>query len=263
MNNVIGMLKNEARELAASHGVQGLTPGLAGRLKSELAFCRETFFDHPLLLRLREDVLPFLYDDTGFGVDHSKKVAIEAGALVLAEEPGWTVDRTRRLALLAMLAGLLHDVCRLEDGHALKGAEVAMTILQGYPLSDRDRDLIFLAIASHEDPAHSGEPRFADDEEARLVAAALHDADKFRWGPDLFVTTLWETCDYEDWSVADVARRLPAGLNQAAARVSGFRTRIGQTHGPALIETGLALGRQIHARLLERLTPLTSGCVGG
>lgn len=122
----------------------------------------------------------------------------------------------------ALLAGLLHDVCRLEEAHALKGAEVAMTILQEYPLGDRDRDLIFLAIASHEGPVDSIEARLVDDEEARLVAAALHDADKFRWGPDLFVTTLWETCDYEDWSLDEIARRFPEGSTLAVARVSAW-----------------------------------------
>ncbi len=73
------------------------------------------FFDHPLIIRLQEDVLPFLYDEYAHGIYHSKKVAIEAGAIILKEGDDMDGDRVRELVLLAQFGGLLHDCCRLDE----------------------------------------------------------------------------------------------------------------------------------------------------
>lgn len=280
MNREIVRLKQEAKELARGLAASPFYERCATQMQSS----RDAFFDHPMVLRLQEDVLPFLYDDYGHGIEHSKKVAIEAGAIVLAElalrhgesdEPGGAADsasagsiageepgRARRLALLAMLAGLLHDVARLEERHALKGAEMARIILQEYPLSDRDRELVAQAIARHE--AFSAPDRETGkdsggeqppgehptgDAEADLLAGALYDADKFRWGHDNFVTTLWEICDYEEWPLSEIVARFPGGMERVRSVASTFRTRVGRLYGPDIIAQGLQLGNELLARL--------------
>jgi len=50
------------------------------------------------------------------------------------------LEQARRLSLLAMLAGLLHDTCRLEGDHATRGADLALLILRDYPLTDEGKN---------------------------------------------------------------------------------------------------------------------------
>jgi len=50
------------------------------------------------------------------------------------------------------------------------------------------RKYIADAIRNHEAFKETLE---AADKEGRLVSDALYDADKFRWGPENFTTTLW------------------------------------------------------------------------
>jgi hypothetical protein len=106
--------------------------------------------------------------------------------------------------------------------------------------------MISFAIGNHE--AFRPEAETTDPQE-QLLAAALYDADKFRWGPDNFVTTLWEICDYEDWPLEDILARFPDGLDRIKAVASTFRTQTGQTYGPEMIDLGLSLGRQLYHRL--------------
>jgi len=64
-------------------------PSFYTAMSAELASARDTFFSHPMVLRCREDVLPFLNDEFGHGIEHSKKVAIECSALILAKPRRW------------------------------------------------------------------------------------------------------------------------------------------------------------------------------
>lgn len=240
-------VKQEAREIA---GRQPL-PLFYDRFSAELTFSKEVFFDHPLVVRCCEDVLPFLNDDYGHGIDHAKKVALEAGAIVLAEARPWGMDQARHLCVLAQLAGLLHDVCRLEPDHALRGAELSMSILVDFPLADRDKSMIAFAIRNHE----AFRPMEAtEDHEEALLAAALYDADKFRWGPENFGTTLWEICDYEEWCLCEILRRFPDGVDRIKAIANTFRTDIGRTFGPEFIELGIVLGQRLY-KILEQHCP--------
>ncbi len=218
-------------------------PSFYSAMDAELAFARDVFFSHPLIIRCREDVLPFLNDGFGHGIAHSKKVAIEACALVLAEGAPMGMDTARRLSLLAMLAGLLHDSCRLEGEHASRGAELALLVLQDYPLLDREKQMISCAIGCHE--AFS-EPAVFENADAQLLADALYDADKFRWGPDNFITTLWEICNYQDWTLGQILDRFPAGLEVIASVQNTFRTPSGKIYGPEFIDLGLTMGKKIY-----------------
>ncbi len=245
MIELLKQLRREARELASVQPI----PAFYMDCAVELKFAWDMFFDHPLMLRLQEDALPFLYDDYGHGVEHAKKVAQEACALALADCQALPPDDCRHLGLLAQFAGLLHDTCRLEPHHAEKGGELARMILKDYPITDHDRHIVAEAIAAHE----AFKPGFQTPEEPRLriLVGALYDADKFRWGPDNFVTTLWEICDYEEWTLAEVADRFPEGLRRIEEVAGTFRTRAGRKYGPEMIAQGLTVGRALHARLTE------------
>jgi hypothetical protein len=243
MNSVLLQLKEEARALCS-----GQRPVFYTQFQSELAFSREMFFDHPLILRCREDVLPFLGDSFGHGIQHAKSVAVEASAIVLIEGGRLSMKTTRHLALLAQLSGLLHDICRLDEDHARRGEELSRMILHDYPLSDQDKTLIAFSIRNHEAfaPAES-----TDDPQGALLSGALYDADKFRWGPDNFSTTLWEICDYQEWSLDEIASRFPMGLEKMEEIKATFRTEVGKSFGPEFISIGMSTGKAIYRRLKE------------
>lgn len=244
MKQILVQMKKEAQAMARELP----TPGFYRDYAPEVSMARELFFEHPLMNRLQEDALPFLYDEYGHGIQHAKKVAIDAAALVLVEASDRSPEKLRRLTLLAGICGVLHDSCRLEDDHARRGAELARTVLSGYPLSPGELDLAARSIACHEAFSDWTPPEDGDE---RILAGCLYDADKFRWGPDNFSTTLWEICDYEDWTLEEVLERFPGGMD-ITRRVAGtFRTDTGCKYGPELIELGLDMGKTIQARLSE------------
>lgn len=218
-------------------------PSFYTAMSAELAFARETFFAHPMITRCREDVLPFLHDDFGHGIEHSKKVAIEACALILGESKQLGMDKSRRLGLLAQLAGLLHDTCRLEGEHATRGAELSLLILQDYPLQDEEKQMIATAIGCHEAFSAACDAQNLD---TQILAGALYDADKFRWGPDNFTTTLWEICNYQEWTLDQILDKFPAGLEMITAVQNTFRTSAGKIYGPEFIDLGIEMGKKIY-----------------
>ena len=110
---ILEQLRQEAREISNRR-----RPVFYDHYHEELRYSKEVFFSHALVLRCREDVLPFLNDNFGHGVEHSKKVAIESAAIVLGETSGWHSGLGRHLAVMAQLAGLMHDMCRLQGEHA-------------------------------------------------------------------------------------------------------------------------------------------------
>ncbi|WP_027720740.1 hypothetical protein [Maridesulfovibrio zosterae] len=245
MNKLLIELKKEAKAMASAQPV----PVFYRDLETQLEFARDMFFDHPLVIRLQEDVLPFLYDEYAHGIYHSKKVAIEAGAIILKEGEDMDQDRVRELVLLAQFCGLLHDSCRLDEDHAKRGAETSKVILNNYPLSERSKELIAEAIARHE--AFKTEQPIENDPELELLSSALYDADKFRWGPDNFSTTLWEICDYEDWTIKEIIEKFPKGLEIIKSIDSTFRTETGRKYGPEMIAQGINIGSAIYEKLIE------------
>jgi hypothetical protein len=243
-------LKRCARELAASRAQSAFSLECA----EELTFARDLFFDHPLVVRLQGDALGFLNEACGLGVEHGKRVAMEAAALVLAEPSGLSTDERRRLAVLAELAGLLHDALRYEDNHAEKGADLCMRILRGYPLAPEERLWIAGAVAGHED----GGPQLAEaSESARLLGGAVHDADVFRFGPDIFATILWELCECDEWPLEEIAEAFPEGLRRARTLADGFRTEGGRRYGPQLLAEGVSLAEE-HERMLGQALAATA-----
>ena len=243
MNETLLKLKEETKKIISKR-----LPKFYTDLTSELSFAKKLFFEHPLIRRCYEDVFPFLKDQFGHGIKHAKKVAIEAGAIVLAESFVHHSKDGQHLVILAELAGLLHDICRLEDDHAYKGAELSRKILKDFPLSSFDVEAISFAIENHEAFQNK---KLANDYVKDLISDALYDADKFRWGPDNFDTTLWEICDYMNWDLGKIVERFPKGLKIIDSIKDTFRTTTGQIYGPEFIEIGLEIGNFVYRRLKE------------
>jgi hypothetical protein len=186
----------------------------------------------------------------GHGLTHVRKVAIDAGALILVEMESFAQDAsTRRMVLLAHIAGLLHDICRKEKNHAERGAKEAQRILEGFPLESDERMAIAGAIENHE----AFRPFRMDGEPtARLLSDALYDADKFRWGPDNFTETLWAMTAPRAVPLADLLPRFAVGMEGIAKIKTTFRTAAGRMYGPDFIDRGLEIGRRLHAELTGR-----------
>jgi hypothetical protein len=114
---------------------------------------------------------------------------------------------------------------------------------------DADRRMLIVgAIRNHE--AFREETPIADPT-ARLISNALYDADKFRWGTDNFVITLWDMLEF---ARIDVGRML-AGYHKSIEGIrrikETFRTETGRRYGPQFIDIGLAVGEVIYYRLME------------
>jgi hypothetical protein len=243
-------MKRRARELAASRPQNAFALDCA----EELGHASTLFFEHPLMQRLQSDALGYLNEPCGIGVEHGKRVAIDAAALLLAEPAGLDPEERRRLALLAEMAGLLHDALRFEDDHAEKGADLCMRLLRGYPIAPEERLWIAQAVALHETALPLAE---AGPQAAQMLSGVVHDADRFRFGPDIFAATLWELCDCDEWTFEAIAAAYPQGAAHAATLRTGFRTEQGRKYGPALIDEGLSLAQE-HTRLFEQLLSKTA-----
>ncbi|SDN57385.1 HD domain-containing protein [Desulfonauticus submarinus] len=241
MHKIFEQLKIEAKKIASQNMPKFYTLFVKEQRQSH-AF----FFDNPLIYRLREDVLPFLLDKTGHGIDHAKKVAIDASTLILLECKKLPQKTVKRLFLLAQIAGLLHDICRYEPNHAQKGAELSLKILEEYPLDTVEKQSIAFAIQEHEAFSSQKQPK---DEYQEIISAVLYDADKFRWGPDNFTTTLWEISTTKEWSPLDLKNKLPQALDFISKINTTFRTNTGMHFGPEIIECGLNIGKYMYQTL--------------
>lgn len=239
-------IKRRAKEISSARPQTAFSTECA----EELRHASNLFFDHPLMLRLQGDAIGFLNDVCGFGVAHGKRVAIDAAAIVLAEPCGLSPDERRRTALLAAMAGLLHDAMNHEDEHPERGADLCMRLLRGYALTPEERVWIAQAVALHEADLPLAE---AGPEAAHLVCGAVHDADRFRFGPDIFAATMWEYCDCDEWPLEEIAQAFAKGADKAASCARGFRTEIGRRYGPALLDEGQALARRYADMIRERL----------
>ena len=231
-----------SREIAAEVG----TPRFYLEREEEVALSRKWLDAEPLVeegLRIvgkREDCL-------GHGLIHVRKVAIDVGALILIEEGGAPADvRVRRLVLLAHLSGLLHDIRRAEKNHAERGADEAAAILASFPLSDEECADVAGAIRNHE----AFRPfRTEAGATARLLADALYDADKFRWGPDNFTETVWAMIIPRGIPLQTLLPRFLAGLDGIRKVRESFRTVTGREYGPDFIDRGLTIGRRLYEEL--------------
>jgi len=175
---------------------------------------------------------------------HAHRVAHDAAAIVYCERG----DDDDGLARLALVAGYLHDIRRNMRDHSARGAEAVVPLLANI-LPARDIAMVAVAIRDHE----AFRERVAiDDDDARLLADALYDADKFRWGPDNFTYTIWSMARSLAISVDDLVRHYQAGIAGITRIRDTFRTDTGRRYGPDFIDRGLELGGALYAYLTER-----------
>ncbi len=239
-------MQREAERIASKHPI----PEFYTRFKAPIAFARKLYFNHPIVAELRNIVQPVLKEDLGHGMFHSTRVSMDTATLILIEIESDSVPPlgVERLMLLGLLTGLLHDICRNEDKHAEAGAIEAEKVLRGFPLSKSEIQCICGAIRNHEAfiaPHTCKRPAF------QLISDCLYDADKFRWGADTFLHTLWYLVDYQGLSPRDLIDRFPWGISGTARIADTFRTPTGRQYGPEIIETGIAIGKEIYRYLVQ------------
>lgn len=205
---------------------------------------RQYFETNSFTAELREFVAKHLEENFGHGLEHAIKVAIDAGALMiienkLAQQPD---NRINRRVAVVQWAGLLHDIKRRKENHAIKGSDHARKVLKPYPLDPSEVDDICRAIRNHE--AFTPTVK-ADTIEGALVSDCLYDADKFRWGPDNFTDTLWAMVSDFKIPVVEFMDLYPEGMEKLAEIKHTFRTRTGKKYGPQFIDLGVAIGKEL------------------
>jgi hypothetical protein len=205
------------------------------------------FFENNEMVQQAMRIVEDRADAFGHGLSHVRKVAVDAGALILIEadekEPAEDVER---LMLLAHLAGVLHDIKRMEPEHARRGAEEAEMILREFDLEDKERRAIVQAIGNHEafKPAQP-----LDDPTLQVLSDALYDADKFRWGPDNFTETVWMMVAPMNVPLSSLMDHYMPSLKGIERITDTFRTRTGREYGPDFIVRGLEIGQKIYEEL--------------
>ena len=241
MENIFRKLQIEAIRIARQYPA----PDFYRDFQEEVAGSWQAFVSDPTTKRIHRFVLESIDNDFGHGIDHARKVALDAGALMLVEgrQAGYEEQRLCRLLRLAHCAGLLHDIRRKEKKHARAGAREAEKILFDEGFSKQDRADICLAIANHE---AFGENQGAGSTEGDLLSDCLYDADKFRWGPDNFTQTVWSMVSAMDISISTFMAHYPKGMTFLRSIRETFRTPTGKTYGPRFIDTGIAIGNDLH-----------------
>lgn len=188
-------------------------------------------------------------DGIGHGIGHSRKVAIDAGAISLVEyAPFRHRSEVRRIVLLAHLAGVLHDIRRLEKDHSQASATEAGMLLTRFDLAEREVHAITSAIRNHE---AFREAETLGDPLAQFLSDALYDADKFRWGPDNFTEMLWDMVEYRKASLDALLKRFLRGMEGIKRIRKTFRTQTGRIYGPDFIDRGIEIGMKLYATILQ------------
>ncbi len=222
-------------------------PAFYVRHESFIQRANETLANHDLVKRCRS-YLDESQMECAHGLFHCEAVARDAGALILIEmkERGATWQETEPLFTAALIAGLLHDIKRKEQDHAVRGSIEAEKILTGLGMSLRERQYIADAIRNHEAFQETFE---RDDDAGRLVSDALYDADKFRWGPENFTTTLWLMVETHNTPIESLHRTFREKMKGIEKIKETFRTPTGRQFGPEFIDMGIAIGNAIYEEM--------------
>jgi len=186
------------------------------------------------------------------GLCHCESVARDAGAIVLIEgrQRGWTDAELARLTEAAVIAGLLHDIKRREDDHAVRGSIEAERILAVVGMEERFREYIVYAIRNHEAFKQTCD---LGDDAGCLVSDGLYDADKFRWGPENFTTTLWIMVDDRGTTPERLHGVFQDKMKGIERIKETFRTETGRTYGPEIIDQGITIGNAIYKEMSSLL----------
>jgi hypothetical protein len=246
MDDVYREIREVARKIVARYP----QPNFYLDHPSEVSTSQLFYRTDDSIVRLKRELAKSLDDDFGHGMGHVEKVAIDAGTLVVIESRrfGYSESLARRNLLLAQCAGLLHDICRKEKSHAIKGAETADRILRAYPLIPDEITHVCAAIRNHEAFAHL---ECLPALQGRIISNCLYDADKFRWGPDNFAHTIWDMVGFFNPPLDTFISRYPKGMALLKKIRGTFRSGTGKQYGPQFIDMGLAIGDELYQMILK------------
>ena len=226
-------------------------PVFYGNHAAEVHRAEAMLADHGLVRRCRAHLDESLLE-CAHGICHCEAVARDAGALVMIEGGMRSYPETEvgLLAEAAIIAGLLHDIKRREADHAVRGSIEADRILKGLQVDERRRSYITYAIRNHE--AFKAVCDLGD-EQGCLVSDALYDADKFRWGPENFTTTVWTMVQAKGTPPGRLYEVFPEKMKGIEAIKETFRTGTGRRYGPEIIDQGITIGNAIYAEMTSFL----------
>lgn len=240
-------LQETARRIAA-----GLPePALYREYRNAIQQADELLRRHSLIescrRRLEEAAL-----ECAHGICHCEAVARDAAAIVIIEARARSLPQNEieRLSVAAGVAGLLHDIKRREEDHARLGSIEAGNILQGLGVDPDFTRYVTEAIRNHE---AFKDINTSSDWAAKLVSDALYDADKFRWGPENFTTTLWLILESRATPADALHRTFMEKMKGIEKIKETFRTSTGQKYGPEFIDQGIEIGKVIFQELSKTL----------
>lgn len=235
------MLKEKAAACALRLG----RPSFYREYLRELEISAESLLENPVLRKCRSFI-----DESALhpahGMQHGERVAVEAGAIIRVECSRGSCPDVDALMLCVQVAGLFHDIRRAEPDHTIKGSQEVELILRNFDLPAEHKRYITAAIRNHE---AFKEVLASEDEQARLVSDTLYDADKFRWGPDNFTTTLWLILEHRATPMVDLYGVFREKLEGIRRIRETFRSETGKRYGPEFIDKGIEIGDEIYAAM--------------
>jgi hypothetical protein len=247
-SGVYESLRRKAEALAAELPV----PSFYIDYEQEINISREVLVTNRVMKQCVNHI-QISQEEMGHGFEHSRAVAIDAGALLIIEgrKQGISGGMIEDLMVAVHIAGLLHDIKRGEEDHALRGSLLAESLIDCFGIEPRFRRYVTVAIRNHE---AFGEPVPAEDSFGQLLSDVLYDADKFRWGVDNFTGMVWEMLDSGSIRTDRFLERYDDGLEYIARIKETFRSGTGKKYGPEIIDTGLELGRRLYPYIKEQLS---------
>jgi len=213
----------------------------------------DSFLYHKSILKKCISYLRIEQEEMGHGFTHSKIVAKEAGAVVIIEAKnyGISMEKLEELIITVQIAGLLHDIKRGCNNHAIKGSIEVSKLLKCFDIKERLKRYIIIAVRNHEAFKN---PIPAEDKYGQLISDALYDADKFRWGPDNFTNTIWHMLEYENISPDEFLKKYYKGIKYIEKVKNTFRTGTGKIYGIEIINLGLQIGKILYKELKNALS---------
>ncbi len=240
-------LKQRALRISEASG----TPSFYTNHKKEMQISSESLRTNSILKKCRS-YLDESSMDPGHGLAHAEAVAIDAGTIIQVEGRIYNLDSTivSRLIIYVQIAGLLHDIKRKEKDHTIVGSEEVKRILNDFQIESHYKRYIVAAIRNHEAFKEVSE---SEDETARLISDSLYDADKFRWGPDNFITTIWLMLNSTDMPIETLHKNFMGNIKYIEGIKDTFRTQTGKKYGPEIIDMGIAIGHAIYKEMTDML----------
>lgn len=249
MDSLYQRIQNRAREIVSRFPV----PDFYSDFAEAGDVSRRHFNTNQNIRRLKKIVGRHCDNDFGHGLQHAEKVALDAGTLIVIEgrRSGYSESYLQRRVFVVQCAGLLHDILRKQEDHAIAGAEFAATILGDFPLTPAENRDICNAIRNHE--AFKKRIKI-DSATGELVSDCLYDADKFRWGPDNFTNTLWDMVAFLNPPLPVFLKKFPMGMAGLQKIKLTFRTHTGIRYGPQFIDIGIAVGKELYQVIVKEFS---------